>query len=117
MIYHGTGITEAIAFHPMGEPDNIHYFELTKLASEPVFVVRFCCDEEWRYAFVLEGNTIYEQVKGTIMDEIFEWDTIDELLDALGEIFEECFYESLLNADECEHDDCDGDCENCKYLN
>lgn len=119
MVYYGTNVTETIVFHPAGEPENVHYFELTKLSDAPVFVVEFCCDEEWRFMFKLTGQKIYEQVKGIITDAMFEHEDIKDMLDELEEFFTMGFGNALIGeSGDCDHDDdCNGDCEHCKYLN
>lgn len=116
MMYHGTYTSETIELHPIGQPDELHYIELTKSATEPTFFATCCCDPHWYYEFYMENNSDYERVKMAIMDMIFECDEMVELLDVLSEIFEDGFADILVE----NNDDCDGDCEHCecnKYLN
>lgn len=108
MVYHGTSITERIMVHPMDGLNETHFIELTKVADDPVFFVTCSCDEDWFYAFMMGNNSDYERIKYNIMENLFEADTMDELLETLSEIFEDGFKEILIE------DKCDGDCEHCE---
>lgn len=115
MVYHGTVVSEKIAFHPAGEPSKLHYIELTKSPNEPLFWVSCCCYEDWFYEFSLESHSDYERVKFNIMDAIFECEDMDELLTCLGEVFEDGFANILIeHCDDCE---CNDDQETEEYLN
>jgi hypothetical protein len=52
-----------------------------------------------------------------IMDCIFEAESVDDLIDAMDEVFEECFDDIVVNVAELQEDEvefeCDGDCNNC----
>jgi hypothetical protein len=91
---------------------------MTKAATKPTFFVTCCCDNEWVYEFYMDNNSDYERVKMTIMDTIVDCDSVEEVMDELSDIFEDGFYDILVeDDDEC---DCDGDCDNCecvKYWN
>lgn len=106
MIYNGTNVTETIWFAPMHDDNDTHCIELTKASDEPVFYVTTCCDEEWMWAFYMDGMSNYEMVKHTIMDAAFECVNMCQLLNELDAIFEENFAD-IVAYDECE---CDGNC-------
>lgn len=117
--------SEKIMVHPNDAPHTSHYVEITKDKDNPMFYVTSCCDEEWNWTFVY-SKTNYELVKYTIMDLVMLCDTMDELIDALNDVFEEEFTEMTFNEAELQEEEveweCDGDCENCsfnedKYLN
>ena len=115
MVYHGTSVHEMIQFQAIGDPD-FHFIEMIKSADEPTFSVICCCEPEWYYEFYMENNSDYERVKMTIMDEVFDCQDVEELLDELNDIFEEMF-EDILVEDDCDCDDCCAHCECSKYLN
>ena len=125
MVLCGIYETEKIVVHPDDAPHSSHYIEIEKDKDRPLFYVTNCCDEEWGWAFYY-SKTNYEIIKYSIMDCIAECRTMDELIDALDEVFEEecidmVFNEAELQEEEVEFE-CDGDCENCsfnedKYLN
>ena len=107
---------ERIIIHPNDEPHESHYIDIIVDGYNPIFYVNSCCDNEWEWAFWY-SKTNYELVKYVIMDCITTCDTMEELINALDEIFdEECrditFNEAELQTDEWE---CDGDCENCGF--
>lgn len=118
MVYHGTSVSESIQFHLIGQPNQIHWIEMTKCANKPTFIVTCCCDMNWGYEFYMENNSDYERVKMVIMESIMNCEDIDELMDELSEIFEDGF-DGILVEDDCDCG-CDFDCDNCeccKYLN
>ena len=115
MQYCGTNNTEMIWFNAMDGCCDNHYIELIKLADEPVLCVRFCCDPEWYYEFVLEDNTVYERIKYNIMEAIFNYETIPELLDYLDDVFVDGFSDVLLTDDD--DDDDYGCCGMCRCGN
>lgn len=125
MILCGVYETEKFVVHPNDAPHTSHYIEITEDKDQPLFYVTNCCDDEWSWTFWY-SKTNYEIVKYLIMDCITMCDTMDELIDALDEVFEEECVEMLFNEAELQEEEveweCDGDCENCsfnedKYLN
>ena len=112
MIYYGTYNTEGILWHTSGDADDMHAILLTKECNAPAFTVNVCCDDEWEWRFSMKSPSNYEIVKHMIMDLAFECNNIDELVDAMDEMFEETLAEIVIN-DECE---CDGGCcEGCNH--
>ena len=109
MVYYGTYSAEAIYFHAPGCPEDRHYIEIQKHASEPFFTVSSDCDPAWFYEFEMNDFSDYERVKFNIMETMFRCDDMDELLNALSVVFEDGF-EHILTWGKC---DCDGNCENC----
>lgn len=105
MVYCGTGNVERIFVHPMNNLNESHYIDIVTNKDDPTFFVTCCCDEDWVYEFEYNKSD-YERVKFNIMEMIFECDTMDELLDALSEVFEDGF--------EIIDDECDGDCQHCE---
>ena len=112
MVYYGTNETEIIWIGPANDLEEVHYIELIKSDDEPVFYVTACCNEDWVWAFNMNGVSNYEMVKHTIMDAAFECDRMGQLLDALDEIFIENFEDILV---EDEEDECGCCCENCNH--
>ncbi len=113
MVYHGTSKTETIWVGPANDLNEMHCIELTKSDDEPVFYVTACCNEDWVWAFYMDGESNYEMVKHTIIDALFECDGMGELLDMLDAIFADDFEDILVeDEDECECDEC---C--CEYCN
>lgn len=110
MVYYGTDAVEYIVFHAAGESNDKHYIEMTKHADMPVFTVSYCCDPEWSYDFLMNGNSDYERVKYNIMTAIFNCEDVDALFVVLNEVFKDGFSDILIKADKC---NCDGSCENC----
>lgn len=110
MVYGGTYTSETIVIKAEGQ---MQYIELMKSANEPTFSVSCGCDEDWGYEFIMEDNSSYERVKITIMETIFECESMEEVLSTLSEIFENGFADILID------NGCNGDCEHCenKYLN
>lgn len=116
MILCGSISMERFVVHPDDSPHTSHYIEVTEDKDSAIFYVTNCCDDEWVWAFWY-SKTNYEVVKFLIMDCIAECGTMDELIDALDEVFEEdcadmLFNEAELLEAECEID-CGGDCDNC----
>lgn len=112
MIYNGTNVTETIWFSPLHDDDDVHYIELIKSDDESIFYVTACCNENWVWAFYMDGLSNYEMVKHTIMDTAFECVNMYELIGELDAIFAEDFSDIAVE-DECE---CDGNCcENCNH--
>ena len=115
MMYRGSSFVERIAFCPDGDPKSTHFIEMCK--GDGMFMVDFCCDPDWGYAFYMDSQSDYERVKFNIMESIFECESIEELLNTLSDIFEDGFADILIE------EECDGDCENCErredneYLN
>lgn len=110
MIYCQTINKECIAVHPLDDINNTLYVEMVKYGSEPKFAV-LVEDYDWIWEFDMTCPTDYEKVKMSIFDAIFVCDTTDELVDALGAIFENDF-EDILIDDEC---DCCGCCDDCEF--
>ena len=112
MIYNGTNITETIWFAPMHDENDVHCIEMIKADDESVFYVTAYYNEDWVWAFYMDGLSNYEMVKHTIMDTAFECVNMYELLGELDAIFAEDFAD-IVTDDECE---CDGNCcENCGH--
>lgn len=111
MVYRGTYMVERIAVNPMDNFNETHFIELSKAAEAPVFEVTCSSNKDWVYEFYMSNNSDYEQIKFNIMEAVFEYETMEELLSALSEIFEDGFVNILIP------DECDGDCENCKDCN
>lgn len=115
---------ERFIVHPDDAPCRSHYIEITEDKDSAIFYVTNCCDDEWVWEFWY-SKTNYEVVKFLIMDCIAECSTMDELIDALDEVFEEDCADMLFNEAELQEDEidvdvefeteieCDGDCENC----
>lgn len=98
MIYTGTGVAEFINVNDRG---GLYSVEMAKMPDRSTFVV--CCDydEDWGYELYMENNSVYEMVKLNIMNEIFECDTMYELLTSLSALFEDGFADILVD-EECE---------------
>jgi hypothetical protein len=112
MIYNGTNVTETIWFAPLHDQDDIHCIELIKADDEAIFYVTSCCNDEWIWAFYMDGVSNYEMVKHTIMDAALECVDMYHLLGELDAIFATDF-EDIVAYDECE---CDGSCcEHCDH--
>ena len=105
MIYSGTGVAEFINVNDRGKD---YIIMLDKMPDKSTFVVLCDYDDNWGYEFYMENNTSYEQVKFNIMSEIFECETMYELLTHLSEIFEDGFADIIVEAE------CECNCENCK---
>ena len=112
MVYRGTNKTEIIWVGTDCNLEEEHCIELIRSDDENVFYVTACCNEDWIWAFYMDGVSNYEMVKHTIIDEVFECCTMGELLDALDEIFVTIFEDILVEDDCC----CDGSCcESCNH--
>ena len=112
MVYRGTSKTETIWISPVDDAKDVHYIELIQAEDDPVFYVTTCCNEDWVWAFRMDGTSNYEMVKHAIMDAAFGCDSAGELLDVLDEVFDDYFGDILVE-DSCE---CDGRCcENCNH--
>lgn len=112
MIYHGTEAVERIFVHNENEYNSAHWIDVSMNMLGGTFTVTCCCDEDWIWEFYY-SKTDYERIKFTIMNLIYECDDMGELLDALDDIFSEEFENILADEDEFE---CDGDCENCRFI-
>lgn len=106
MVYYGTYTGEQIVFCYEDQPNEKHYIEMTKVADRPTFLVTCCCDEEWVYEFYLGNNSEYEMVKFCILENMFECETMEELLEVLSEEFEDEFGDMLVIDDEFCCDEC-----------
>ena len=105
MNYCGTTMCETIFLCNANDIDDEHFIELTKDSDEPVFYVTACCDENWAWAFYMDGMANYEMIKHTVMDVAFECEDMFELMQALDAIFAEDFNDIVVQACEpcCEH--------------
>ena len=105
MIYDGTIEIEAMMAHPEDNPDAVYSVKMRKSAEENIFYVYSDYDEDFEYAFWLDGTTNYEVVKFTIMDTLISFASWDEALQVLENDFMTSLRQILVQ--------CDGDCENC----
>lgn len=116
MIYCSTGNLERLFFHVNGNLEERHWVDMEMSNCGPTFAVTICCDEDWIWEFKYD-KTNYDLVKHMIMDCIFEAESVGELIDAMDEVFEECFDDIVVNVAELQEDEiefeCDGDCDNC----
>lgn len=110
MVYHGTDLVEVINVHPIDELSETHCISLVKSADNAKFYVNCCCDEDWVYEFYMLNNSDYERIKFSIMEAIFECDTMDELMERLSDIFEDGFEDIMVNEEHC-CGECCGECE------
>ena len=111
MFYVGTNMTETI-WLSTDDCKNVNCIELTKVDDESIFYVTASCNEDWVWSFWMDGLSNYEMIKYTIMDAAFECHNINELIDALDEIFADDFADIVVDEDE-EHN---GDnCEKCNH--
>ena len=106
MVYYGTYTSEKIVANYAAQHDEMHFIELTKMAERPTFIVTCCCDEDWFYEFHLGSNAEYEMVKFCIMENMFECETMEELLSQLSEIFENEFEDMLIEDEFCCNECC-----------
>lgn len=117
MIFCGNVTCERLVVHPNDKPHSSHWIEITMEKNLPVFSVTCCCDSEWEWKFWYD-KTNYDVVKHLIMDCIIECDTMDDLIDALDEVFDEFCGDMLFDESELEYEEdeceCDGNCENCE---
>ena len=96
MVYCGTSYTETIFVHNDGDPTDTHYIEMSKSAKDSKFIVTCCCYDDWGYEFSMANPSDYDRVKFCIMEAMFECETMDELIEQLGEIFEDGFDDILI---------------------
>lgn len=99
MFYVGTNMTETI-WLSTDDFKNVNCIELTKVDDESIFYVTASCNEDWVWAFWMDGLSNYEMIKYTIMDAAFECHNINEIMDTLDEIFAEDFADILADEDE-----------------
>ena len=112
MVYRGTNKTETIWFSQVGDLGDVHYVELITPDDESVFYVTTCCNEDWMWAFNMDGASNYEMVKYVIMDAALKCDNAGDLLDMLDDIFADEFEDILVE----DNNDCCGHCcENCNH--
>ena len=111
MVYGGTGALERIWIHD-NDLEEAHWIDMEMFDEDAVFYVTCCCDENFVWAFYYSKSD-YERIKFVIMDTIDECDDMEELLDALEEIFVEDFEDIIVDKDDF---DCDCDCENCEFI-
>ena len=112
MVYHGTSKIETIWVGPENDMDDVCCIDMTKVYDENAFYVSTCCNTDWVWKFNMEGETNYEMVKHTIIDEVFECENMIELMDHLDDIFGELFGDIVAYEDEA-HDECC--CEACNH--
>ena len=140
MIYCCSGNCERLFMHEKDELDKTHWIDISVGTDAPVFEVTCCCNDDWVWAFAYDKTT-YDLVKYAIMDCIMACDTVEELIEALDDVFETEFSEVVVDIDECdciccgceeecfdddddddedddseyeEEFDCDGDCDACE---
>lgn len=100
MVYCGTLAKEIIVVHPV-EDETLYVIEMTKSAEEPVFWVSCNYKKDMVWEFYLENNSDYERVKYDIMDNLFNCDTMDELMNTLAAVFEDDFCAVRVINEEC----------------
>lgn len=111
MIYRGTYKSEKITFNPEDMMCEDCAVELCKSAEDGSFCVMLDCGEyDWVWEFVTDSASDYERIKFTIMEVMFEAETIDEFAGTLDDIFTDGFADILVE-DEC--DKCYGCCDCC----
>ena len=110
MILCGFGNLERIMVHEVDDLESQHYIDLVMSKDEATFAVTCCCYDEWFYEFAY-SKTDYEKIKFNIVDAIFACDDMDELIEALDEIFQEGFEDIIV--DSSEYCECCGDCGRC----
>lgn len=96
MRYCGTTAIEIIEMNPMDDLETVHWVALEKAFDDNTFKVYTCCDDDWCYTFMPEDNADYDRIKYNIMNMMFEHETMDELLDALSDLFEGGFGNMLV---------------------
>lgn len=92
MIYYGNEKVERILFHIEDDVDDMHWIYLVRSCDDNVFYVRACCDKDWEWTFY-DNSTNYEMIKHSIMDIMFDCDDMEEVMDELDDLFEDCFSE------------------------
>lgn len=107
MIYCGTVKNEEIAIRL--DDGRYEYVELTLSSNTPTFLVSCDFYDGWEWEFNMDDPAVYEIVKHTIMDAVFECDDMDDMLETLDEVFETDYADFLV--------ECDGACQHCKYMN
>ena len=112
MIYCSTGSLERLFMHESKHPEERHWIDITMGEDTPTFAVTCCCDDEWIWEFWYD-KTNYDLVKHMIMDCIFESKDMDDLIDAIDEVFEECFRDIVANEAELQEDEFE--CANCRF--
>jgi hypothetical protein len=109
-------VVETIWFSPMHDVDDTHCIELIKADDESIFYVTSCCNDDWVWAFYMDGLSNYEMVKHTIMDVAFECADMCELFGELDAIFavdfEDIVAGEIEGEEECNDTCC---CENCDH--
>ena len=115
MIFNGLNVTETIWFSQLGHEDEAHCIELIKADDESIFYVTSCCNEDWMWAFHMDGLSNYEIIKHVIMDTAFECVNMYQLLGELDGIFATDFEDIVAN--EIEEEECNEVCccENCGH--
>lgn len=112
MVYCGTNITETIWFGK----EEVHYVELTKANDKSIFYVTIDYDENWVWAFNMNGLYNYEIIKHTIVDIIDACDNVGELINVLDVIFMEEFADIIIEIEDQDECKCNGDCcESCNH--
>ena len=96
MRYCGTTAIEIIEMNPMDDLETAHWIALEKSSTDNTFMVHTCCNDEWSYKFAPEDNSDYDRIQYIIMEMMYESETMDELLGALSEMFEDGFGELLI---------------------
>lgn len=118
MLLCGVYEVEEIRVHPDDDPHSSHYISIVTDKDVPKFSVTSCCDEEWVWDFWY-SKTNYDIVKHLVMDCVFSAETMDDLIDALDEVFEEYCSEIIFEEhdnDDCDVElECDGNCETCVF--
>lgn len=116
MIYNGKNMTETIWFSPLQDADDVHCIELTRADDKSIFYVTACCNEDWMWAFNMDGLSNYEMVKHTIMDTAFECSDMYSLLGELDAIFAMNFEDIIADEDADDGCECGGSCcEQCDH--
>ena len=111
MIYTGTYKSEKITFKSEDMMCEDYAVELCKDAEDGSFCVVIEGDGyDWIWEFATDSASDYERVKFTIMEIMFESESIDELVEALDDIFTDGFADILVD-DEC--GECCGCCDCC----
>ena len=125
MTYCSTGSLERLFVHENDNLEERHWVDIAMSNDSPTFAVTCCCDDEWIWEFWYD-KTSYDLIKHVIMDCIFDAEDMDDLIDAMDEMFDEHFSDIVVDVAELQEDEmefeCDGDCEKCsfnedKYLN
>lgn len=113
MLYKGTNIMECIHIASEYDAENEYCINMMKVMDENVFYVTTDYDDDWYWAFYLDGVANYEMVKHAIMDVAFDCDDIEDYLDMLDCVFADTFETIIVEYEhecECGHDECNGTC-------